>query len=81
MALPYPDESFDLVTVGYGLRNVPALDGALCEIHRVLRPAGSVFSLDFNRLTNAVACAVYLGYLTAVGALLRRCTTRRPGYL
>jgi len=70
MELPYPDDSFDLVTVGYGFRNVPVLDDALREVYRVLRPGGSVLSLDFNRPTNMVVSAVYLGYLTAVGALL-----------
>lgn len=70
MELPYPDDSFDLVTVGYGFRNVPVLDDALREVYRVLRPGGSVLSLDFNPPTNTVVSAVYLGYLTTVGALL-----------
>ena len=70
MVLPFPDAHFDLVTVGYGLRNVPVLDGALREIHRVLRPGGRVHALDFNRPANPLVRVVYLGYLTVVGALL-----------
>ena len=70
MALPFPDDHFDLVTVGYGLRNVPLLDGAVREIHRVLRSGGSVLSLDFNRPRNAVVRSAYLAYLTVVGSLL-----------
>ena len=70
MALPFPDDHFDLVTVGYGLRNVPLLDGAVREIHRVLRSGGSVLSLDFNRPRNAIVRSAYLAYLTVVGSLL-----------
>lgn len=68
MALPFPDASFDIVTTGYGLRNVPDMAGALREIHRVLRPGGRLFSLDFNRPSNAVVRWAYLAYLSVVGA-------------
>ncbi|MEZ5316300.1 MAG: ubiquinone/menaquinone biosynthesis methyltransferase [Vicinamibacterales bacterium] len=67
-ALPVSGEGFDLVTTGYGLRNVPDLPRALAEIHRVLRPGGRLLSLDFNRPESAVVRAVYLGYLTVVGS-------------
>jgi demethylmenaquinone methyltransferase/2-methoxy-6-polyprenyl-1,4-benzoquinol methylase len=70
MALPFPDCSFALVTTGYGLRNVPALAGALGEIRRVLVPGGMFLSLDFDRPPNAVLRGIYIGYLTAVGAAL-----------
>ncbi|MEE8128776.1 MAG: ubiquinone/menaquinone biosynthesis methyltransferase [Vicinamibacterales bacterium] len=70
MTLPFPDSRFDLVTTGYGLRNVPALDGALREIHRVLRPGGCVLSLDFDRPTNPIVRTLYVGYLTVVGSVL-----------
>ncbi len=70
MALPLPDASFDVVTTGYGLRNVPDLTGALAEIHRVLRPGGLMLSLDFDRPANPVVRGVYLGYLTVVGSTL-----------
>ena len=40
LTLPFPDRSFDLVTTGYGLRNVPNLAGAVDEIARVLAPGG-----------------------------------------
>ena len=70
MALPMPDASFDVVTTGYGLRNVPDLPGALAEIHRVLRPGGLMLSLDFDRPANRVVRRVYLGYLTVVGSTL-----------
>ena len=70
LALPFPNGSFDVVTTGYGLRNVPDLRQSLAEIHRVLAPGGRLLSLDFNRPTNALVRGVYLAYLTVVGSSL-----------
>jgi demethylmenaquinone methyltransferase/2-methoxy-6-polyprenyl-1,4-benzoquinol methylase len=70
MALPFPDRSFEVVTAGYGLRNVPSLTAAIDEIQRVLKPGGQLLSLDFNRPASAVVRAVYLQYLTLVGGAL-----------
>ena len=70
MALPFADQSFDLVTTGYGIRNVPTIAPALAEIRRVLRPGGMLLSLDFNRPSNPVVRSIYLAYLTIVGSTL-----------
>ncbi len=70
MTLPFADASFDVVTTGYGIRNVPRIEPAIEEIHRVLRPGGMLLSLDFDRPPNPVVRAFYLGYLHIVGALL-----------
>jgi ubiquinone/menaquinone biosynthesis methyltransferase len=70
MALPFPDASVDVVTTGYGLRNVPTLADALDEIGRVLVPDGRLLSLDFNRPRSALVRAIYLAYLTVVGSAL-----------
>jgi demethylmenaquinone methyltransferase/2-methoxy-6-polyprenyl-1,4-benzoquinol methylase len=69
-ALPFPDRSFDLVTTGYGLRNVPDLEAAVEEIARVLAPGGIALSLDFNRPANGLIRRAYLLYLTVVGSVL-----------
>jgi len=69
-ALPFPASSFDMVTTGYGLRNVPDLTLAIDEIRRVLSPGGQLLSLDFNRPSQPVVRAAYLTYLTAVGSSL-----------
>jgi ubiquinone/menaquinone biosynthesis methyltransferase len=69
-SLPFRPQSFDLVTTGYGLRNVPDLPMAIDEIARVLRPGGRLLSLDFNRPQPAVIRAAYLSYLTIVGSAL-----------
>jgi len=70
LALPFPSACFDIVTTGYGLRNVPNLTTAIDEIGRVLAPGGQLLSLDFNRPSNRVVRAVYLAYLGAVGGAL-----------
>ena len=77
-SLPFRSASFDLVTTGYGLRNVPDLDAAIDEIARVLRPGGRLLSLDFNRPESAVIRAAYLAYLTGVGATLGWLLHRDP---
>ena len=69
-ALPFGAGAFDVVTTGYGLRNVPRLPVSVREIHRVLAPGGRMLSLDFNRPDNPVVRTAYLGYLTVVGSLL-----------
>ena len=66
--LPFLDASFAVVTTGYGLRNVPALETAVAEFARVLRPGGLFVSLDFNKPESRVMRAIYLGYLTVVGS-------------
>ena len=77
-SLPFAPAAFDLVTTGYGLRNVPDLTAAIGEIARVLKPGGRLLSLDFNRPGPAVIRAVYLGYLTVVGAALGWVLHRDP---
>jgi ubiquinone/menaquinone biosynthesis methyltransferase len=70
LALPFGNNAFDVVTTGYGLRNVPDLSRALAEARRVLRPGGTFVSLDFNRPANSFVRAAYLSYLTIVGSIL-----------
>jgi ubiquinone/menaquinone biosynthesis methyltransferase len=77
-SLPLGTGVFDLVTTGYGLRNVPDLDAAIDEIARVLRPGGRLLSLDFNRPELSVVRAAYLAYLTIVGSVLGWVLHRDP---
>ena len=48
-ALPFPDESFDAVTVGFGIRNLADLEGGLRELARVLKPGGRLGCLEITR--------------------------------
>ena len=50
-ALPFPDASFDLVTIAFGLRNVTDKDAALREMHRVLKVGGQARVLEFSEVT------------------------------
>jgi demethylmenaquinone methyltransferase / 2-methoxy-6-polyprenyl-1,4-benzoquinol methylase len=50
-ALPFADASFDLATVGFGLRNMTHKERALSEMARVLRPGGRLVVLEFSRVT------------------------------
>jgi demethylmenaquinone methyltransferase/2-methoxy-6-polyprenyl-1,4-benzoquinol methylase len=76
--LPVKTGTFDLVTTGYGLRNVPDLSAALTEIHRVLKPGGFMGSLDFNRPDAAWLRGVYFTYLQIVGSTLGWILHRDP---
>lgn len=49
LAVPFPDASFDVVTVGFGIRNVEDLDASLRELVRVLRPGGRLACLEITR--------------------------------
>ena len=51
MDLPFPDESFDYVTIGFGLRNVPDYDQVLREMYRVVKPGGKVVCLETSQPT------------------------------
>lgn len=49
MALPFPDNSFDYVTIGFGLRNVPDYLTVLKEMNRVLKPGGMITCLETSQ--------------------------------
>ena len=78
LALPFSSGSFDIVTTGYGLRNVPDLEAAIDEIGRVLKSGGRALSLDFNRPSGRLVRAVYLRYLSLVGGVLGWMLHRDP---
>ena len=60
--LPFPDRSFDGYTIAFGLRNVTDIDRALREAHRVLRPGGRFYCLEFSKVTSAPIGRVYDAY-------------------
>ncbi|AKG04406.1 bifunctional demethylmenaquinone methyltransferase/2-methoxy-6-polyprenyl-1,4-benzoquinol methylase [Salimicrobium jeotgali] len=70
MALPFEDNTFDYVTVGFGLRNVPDYFQALSEMYRVLKPGGTVVCLETSQPENPVFKNVYYTYFEKVMPLL-----------
>lgn len=66
MALPFQDGAFDVLTVGFGLRNMASWPRALQEMSRVLRPGGSLFVLDFSIPRVPGLRQLYLFYLKHV---------------
>lgn len=46
--LPFEDNTFDIATIGFGLRNIENYERVISEIHRVLKPKGQVLNLDFS---------------------------------
>ncbi|MGC6517349.1 MAG: bifunctional demethylmenaquinone methyltransferase/2-methoxy-6-polyprenyl-1,4-benzoquinol methylase UbiE [Candidatus Puniceispirillaceae bacterium] len=58
-ALPFDDQSFDRVTIAFGLRNVTNRDIALQDIYRVLKPGGRFCCLEFSHVENALLAKIY----------------------
>ena len=61
-SLPYQDQTFDLVTVGFGLRNFTDKEKGLKEMKRVLKPDGVLLILEFSKPTNSFFSKVYDWY-------------------
>jgi demethylmenaquinone methyltransferase/2-methoxy-6-polyprenyl-1,4-benzoquinol methylase len=63
LALPFPDESYDAVTIAFGLRNMESWEKGLREMNRVLRPGAPLFILDFSLPTAPLLKPLYRFYL------------------
>lgn len=65
-SLPFEDNSFDVYTIAFGLRNVTRIDNALREAHRVLKPGGRFFCLEFSKVRNPLLAKGYDVYSSLV---------------
>ncbi len=70
--IPFADDSFDIVTVGYGLRNLVSWEAGLQEMQRVAKRGGRLVVLDFGKPENAFWRGLYFGYLRLFVPLLGR---------
>ena len=60
--LPFPDNSFDRIIIGFGLRNVTHKDEALASMYRVLKPGGQLLILEFSKPTLPGLGKIYDSY-------------------
>ncbi|NRA85770.1 MAG: bifunctional demethylmenaquinone methyltransferase/2-methoxy-6-polyprenyl-1,4-benzoquinol methylase UbiE [Gammaproteobacteria bacterium] len=58
-ALPFPENTFDLITIAFGLRNVTDKDEALRSMYRVLKPGGRLLILEFSKPSNQMLSKAY----------------------
>ena len=61
-SLPFPDDSFDCVTIAFGLRNVTDINSALRSMLRVLKPGGRLLVLEFSKPENELLSKAYDTY-------------------
>jgi demethylmenaquinone methyltransferase/2-methoxy-6-polyprenyl-1,4-benzoquinol methylase len=60
--LPFPDENFDAYTIAFGIRNVPRIEKALAEAHRVLKRGGRFLCLEFSDVDLPVLAEAYKAF-------------------
>ena len=73
LQIPFPDNSFDVVTMGYGLRNLASWEQGLAEMWRVAKPGGRVIILEFGKPANALWRQLYFTHL--------RCSVPLTGWI
>ena len=83
--LPFPDNHFQIATVGFGLRNVTNTDRCLAEMARVIQPGGKVAILEFSKPSGSIFGKLYRCYfrylLPLVGQVISRSKDNAYRYL
>jgi len=80
MAMPVDDRYFDVVTVGFGLRNLPDIDAAVREMARVLRPGGRLVVLEIAEPPGGVERILFATWFRRLVPFLGRLAGRRGAY-
>jgi demethylmenaquinone methyltransferase/2-methoxy-6-polyprenyl-1,4-benzoquinol methylase len=78
LKLPFADDSFDAVSISFGLRNVNDVDLALAELHRVTRPGGRLVVCEFSHPTWAPFRTAYVEYLMRALPPVARAVSSNP---
>jgi demethylmenaquinone methyltransferase/2-methoxy-6-polyprenyl-1,4-benzoquinol methylase len=65
LQMPFRDESFDCVTISYGLRNLSSVEEGLRELLRVLKRGGKILILEFGKPVDSLVRSLYFFYLRA----------------
>jgi len=79
LAIPFGGQSFDAVTISFGLRNVADTDACLAEMLRVTKPGGRLVICEFSHLPHRGLDAIYSRYLAAMLPAVARRLSRNPG--
>lgn len=74
--IPYPDNSFDFLSMGYALRHISDLSAAFTEFHRVLKPGGRLCILEITCPEKALPKLLLKGYMRGVVPLLAKLAAR-----
>jgi demethylmenaquinone methyltransferase/2-methoxy-6-polyprenyl-1,4-benzoquinol methylase len=77
MEIPFPDNSFDFVTIGFGLRNVPDIVKTLKEMKRVVRPGGKIVCLELSKPTWQPFKGIYYFYFEKLLPLMGKWFVKR----
>ncbi|MCW1919208.1 bifunctional demethylmenaquinone methyltransferase/2-methoxy-6-polyprenyl-1,4-benzoquinol methylase UbiE [Rhodobacter sp. KR11] len=81
MALPFADNSFDVYTISFGIRNVTRVQDALAEAFRVLKPGGRLMVLEFSQIPNEMMQKAYDLYsFNVIPAMGKMVTGDRDSY-
>jgi demethylmenaquinone methyltransferase / 2-methoxy-6-polyprenyl-1,4-benzoquinol methylase len=70
MSIPEPDQTFDIATMSFGIRNVLNVTEALREVHRVVKPGGRALILEFSTPANPIFRPLYFFYLRNILPLI-----------
>lgn len=76
--LPFADDTFDVVTISFGLRNIVDPDAGLREMRRVTRPGGRLVVCEFSHPTNGAFRTVYMEYLMKALPAIARAVSSSP---
>ncbi|MEZ4808151.1 MAG: bifunctional demethylmenaquinone methyltransferase/2-methoxy-6-polyprenyl-1,4-benzoquinol methylase UbiE [Flavobacteriales bacterium] len=74
--LPFADDTFDAITVAFGVRNFEHLERGIAEMHRVLRPGGRLFVLEFSRPPKAPMKQLFRFYFHRIMPMIGRSVSR-----
>ncbi|MEO6712407.1 MAG: demethylmenaquinone methyltransferase [Mycobacteriales bacterium] len=78
LKLPFADDSFDAVTITFGLRNLSDIDAGLAEMLRVAKPGGRLVICEFSHPTAAAFRTVYMNYLMRALPTIAKTVSSNP---
>ncbi len=79
-AIPHPDETFDGITIAFGIRNVVDRQAGLCEMYRVLKPGGRTVILEFSQPRSQLFRKIYYFYFQKMLPAIAGLISKRSAY-